>query len=134
MSFLAQYAFANSLTVTETWNRTGAKDGLSLYVNDSARALGVKRQFEIKSRRYKKTDKSQTPAVTTPMLEWNQKVSLYIAGHNQPVEVSLTYRFPDALGSQMSTLRPLMKDGKLAILALTDSDGELDDIGDGRTQ
>lgn len=131
---LSSYTIADSLGANQVWTRTGAEKGLSLYVNDTLRITGVRRSFELKARQGKYTDKSVTPNVVTPTIEWTHKVQCWVAGHNRPVEVSRTYRIPESLRNTVATTRAVFKDCNLALNALSDTDAELDEIADGRTQ
>jgi hypothetical protein len=128
------YTIADSLASNQTWNRTNVKDGLSTYVNDTLRVTGVRRGFTVKSRIGKRTDKSVIPNVTSSYVEWTQVVSAQVSGHAMPVEVSITYRIPESMRNIPATYRAAIKDLKLVTVALSDTDAELDDIADGRTQ
>lgn len=134
MPFLQTYTIANSLAANEIWTRTNAEKGLSNYVNDTLRATGVKRTLDLKGRRVPKTNKSTTPSTVTNMVEWTEKATAFIAGHAEPVEISRTYRIPDSLANLPGTYRPVFKDLNLALTTFTDSDSELDDVADARTQ
>lgn len=134
MPFLNAYSITNSLAGVELWTRTNAEKGLSNYVNDTLRATGVKRTIDIKGRRVPKTNKLATPATVTNMVEWTEKATAFVAGHAEPVEVSRTYRIPDSMSNLPAVYRPVFKDLNLALTEFSNSDAELDDIADARTQ
>jgi hypothetical protein len=131
--FPTSYSIANAATVNQTWNRVSTSPGYAKYVNDTARAAGIEETMEFRST--ERFPKKSSPTVTTDLGKWNVKLSTrVIATELEPVISNYSIQLPVALSNVTATARSRAKDHRLVIVAVSDTDAEIDDITAFRTQ
>jgi len=125
MAWATQYIIANAALVNQTWNRTKIGDDYAKYVNDTARASGIEEFFELKRQNY--TKGTGTSKISGG--RWNFKFSTRtIATEVEPMTFSCTVSLTDTLAGAVTTARAHIKDARLVLVDLTNTDPEIDDV------
>jgi len=133
MGFAAQYTINNAAAAPQTWNRVAVAPGYAKYVNDTARASSIEEIFELRST--ENISKKSSPTVTTLQGKWAFRFSSKIlASEAEPVIFTAALTMTNSLAAALTTARSRYKDARLVYVALTDTDGEIDDATGMRTQ
>jgi hypothetical protein len=123
MGWADSYTIADSATVNQSWVRTSIEKDVVRYVNDTARAAGTEEYFEL--RRSSTTKGAGAAAVKSG--RWNFFFSTrVIATETVPSTFSTTVTFPESVSNVVATARTRFKNGKLVLVALSDTDAEVD--------
>lgn len=125
VAWLASYSINNKAAVAQTWNRTIIGTDYVKYVNDTARALGIEQFLELR----RSTSNNGSGVSLVKGARWNAKTSTrIIATETIPNTSSYTIFLTDSLANAVTTARARLQDDMLVFIALTDTNGEVDDV------